>query len=468
MKVLLVRPMPHPDSIGLHKLMVCEPLELEYASAVLKAAGHEVELADLILDRRPFGRILEESAPDLVGFTAYLPHVGTVRALASEAKAALPSALTMVAGVHAEVVPQDFDDPGIDFVLHANALTSLADLAAGLAAGRRPEELRREIPGVWDGSGKECELDASGRMPRPDRELSARYRRRYNYIFHERCALVKTSFGCPYTCDFCFCARITRGKWFGRELEDVVDEIAAIAERNVFMVDDDFLIDRSRVERFCALLDARGVRKRFILFGRADFVAQNPDTIRLLRDHGARAIFVGIESFADSELEGMNKLSSVELNLRAVRVLEELGMECYAGIIVDPDWDRADFAALRERLREIQRPFLNIQPLTPMPGTPAWDRLASRIAVPREAWQLWDMAHLVIRPARLDPAEFYRELLDTYWAASVRPHMHWYILSRYGPRIWLRTVRGAMHITRQYRRLIRSPGLPVTVMEASS
>ena len=33
MKVLLIRPKPHKDTIGLQNVMICEPLELEYIAS---------------------------------------------------------------------------------------------------------------------------------------------------------------------------------------------------------------------------------------------------------------------------------------------------------------------------------------------------------------------------------------------------------------------------------------------------
>ena len=34
MRILLVRPKPHHDTIGLQSIMICEPLELEYLAIV--------------------------------------------------------------------------------------------------------------------------------------------------------------------------------------------------------------------------------------------------------------------------------------------------------------------------------------------------------------------------------------------------------------------------------------------------
>ena len=51
MKVMLVRPKPHKNSLGLTDLMCCEPLELEYVSALIKSLKHEVIIIDMMLER---------------------------------------------------------------------------------------------------------------------------------------------------------------------------------------------------------------------------------------------------------------------------------------------------------------------------------------------------------------------------------------------------------------------------------
>jgi hypothetical protein len=66
MKVMLVRPKPHKNSLGLTDLMTCEPIELEYVATLCKQLGHEVIIEDMILEKKPldalFGRLCRESS----------------------------------------------------------------------------------------------------------------------------------------------------------------------------------------------------------------------------------------------------------------------------------------------------------------------------------------------------------------------------------------------------------------------
>ncbi|MDP3487323.1 MAG: cobalamin B12-binding domain-containing protein, partial [Bacillota bacterium] len=101
MKVLLVRPRPHPETIGLQDVMICEPLELEYLGAALKTAGHEVVIIDMILEHKPLSFFVQQYKPDFVGLTAYIAHINVVKEYAAAVKAAAPACKVVVGGVHA-------------------------------------------------------------------------------------------------------------------------------------------------------------------------------------------------------------------------------------------------------------------------------------------------------------------------------------------------------------------------------
>jgi len=448
MKVLLIRPMPDRESIGLQSFMICEPLELEYVAAYLEQHGHEVTILDMILERDSLPRLLRIHAPDVVGLTGYINHVGVVKHYARMVKEHDERSWVVVGGVHAEVEPEIFEDEHVDFILHVNALDSMRALLDQLGHGR--QHVRESVPGVWNGPGKPYAIDTSFAYPFPDRSKTLRYRKHYNYIFHDKCATLKTSFGCTFDCDFCFCTRITRGKYFERDISEVVDEIETIAEQNIFIVDDNFLFNRRRVEAFCRLLEERKIDKKFILFGRADFIAHHEELIERLRKVGLHAVFVGIESMRQKDLEALNKRTRVDVNERAIRILERNSIECYSGIVLGPDWTEEDFEDLTRWLNGFEHPIVNIQPVTPMPRTPLYDRMRDIVRVPREEHARYDMAHLLWQPEHLSVRRYYWLILRTYYRTMASLRGQFYILRRYGPTSYLRVFRGMVHITGQY------------------
>lgn len=448
MKIMLIRPRPHPESIGLQSFMICEPLELEYLAANITPAGHEVVIIDMILERKSLASFIKKHRPDLVGFTAYINHVNVVKSYARTVKKIDPAVITVVGGVHAEVIPNDFESPDIDFIIHVNGIKTFQQLVEGLE--HKQPDLKRSIDGIWVDKSKPYVLDQTFNYHYPDRKATRRYRQHYNYIFHNKCAIVKTSFGCKYHCDFCFCVEVTRHHYFERELNDVIQEIKGIEEHNIFIVDDDFLLDKDRVVRFCELLAQYNIRKNFILFGRADFIVQHEDCIALFQKHGLNAVFMGLESFKKAELIDMNKRLTVDDNVRAISILEKYGIECHAGIIVNPTWTKDDFNHLITWINKFAMLFVNIQPLTPMPGTKTYEALKHAIMIDRTHFEKWDMAHMIIQPEHMSIRKFYRWIIRSYYKTSTGLKGHKYILKKYGFKTYVRTLYGSLYITMQY------------------
>ena len=60
MKILLVRPNTPRQSINLQSFMICEPLDLEYVASSLKLNNHEVDLVDMLLEKKPLKYFLKQ------------------------------------------------------------------------------------------------------------------------------------------------------------------------------------------------------------------------------------------------------------------------------------------------------------------------------------------------------------------------------------------------------------------------
>ena len=439
MRVLLVRPRPSKKSLGLMDLMTCEPLELEYVSSWLKTKKCEVFFADMIFEKRTLEEIMSETNPDMVCTTAYITHVNVVKDYAKAIKDFRADIITAVGGVHSEVNRQDFECGSIDYVLGINGVKNLGFLVDAIEENKQPV----------------FELDFIDRdflvnMPLPDREITAKYRAGYDYAFHAPCALIKTSYGCPQKCSFCYCIAITRRQYWERPLDDVVEELKQIKEQNVFIVDDDFLVSRERVGRFCELVKLNNIKKRYIIFGRADFIANNRETMKSFRDCGLEAVFVGVESFRQEDLNDWGKRCSVELNEKAIRVLNELEIDCYAGSIAASDWDKKDFRVFTAWLKAMKVSFVNIQPLVPLPGTPIHEKYKDRLLFRHDEYERWDLTHIIIKPEKMSLSAFYLRIIISYLHTTASYKTFIYIRRKYGAAMAKKSFRGGLYILRQY------------------
>ena len=108
MKVLLIRPKPHKDTIGLQNVMICEPLELEYMSAICKNNNVEAKICDLTIRGKSLKYMLKTFKPDIVAMTANFVHIYSIEKYIKIIKEYNKKIITIVGGPHAEVKPEDF------------------------------------------------------------------------------------------------------------------------------------------------------------------------------------------------------------------------------------------------------------------------------------------------------------------------------------------------------------------------
>ena len=481
MRVLLIRPPVPEHTMGLKNVMICEPLELEYVAAGIPP-NHEVEIFDMIVEKN-LPRRLKRFQPDVIGTSCYISGVNEAIKVCRIAKLWNPKVRTIIGGVHASLVPEDFSDPGVDCIVLGDGTTVIGELLAAFESGRP----LAEIPGLALPAGDQAVTRTADRhyMPPPDslpfprRELVAHLADRYYYIFHQPVATMKTTWGCWYKCNFCFTWRITDGVPFSRSPESIVEELATIESPDVYIVDDIFLINRRRLSAIAQLLREKGIRKKYLVYGRSDFIAENEDVIAEWAELGLSAVLIGLEASTDSELDSMNKENTVDYNTKAIEVLRRHGVDTYGSLIPNPEYTEEEWNRLMQFIDDNGLYYLNISPLTPLPGTVIWDDYQDKLLVPRRAHGLWDLSHVVL-PTRLPLKQFYRFLLKTYSRAILDIRRADRLMLRTRPPVWtyryLRLWFGAIriflqfrsahrhHTPRQLRRAMdRGPELPAAV-----
>ena len=465
MNVLLFRPRPDKETIGLQNVMICEPLELEYISANIEALGHTCTIVDMIIEKKNVPYFVKLYNPDVVGITGYISHVNIMKRYAKEAKEVNENIVTIIGGVHAEVNPGDFESPYVDYIIRANGIRTFIDILNKLEKNKEKTggEIKKDEKETSEIIGEEDEIECiyvPGKKPPkkdttfnylyPDRDKVNKYRSKYYYMFHRNCTLIKTSFGCPYNCKFCFCRQIMDDQYFARDLEDIVAELETIPETEIYIVDDDFLVGRERILKFCDLLEQKGIEKKYLIYGRADYVAANEDVIKRFKEVGLRAVIVGLESCDSRQLDDYNKRTNVEINEKAVGILKKYDVECYGTFILGLDWTKADFNALHKWIKKLGLVFVNLQPLTPLRGTDIYEKYKPRFIVREDEYEKWDLAHLVVRPDNISVRKYYWYTMVLYYKITANPVSGWYMVKKYGLHDTLKLSFGAVAVNNQY------------------
>ena len=464
MNVLLFRPRPDKETIGLQNVMICEPLELEYISANIEALGHTCTIVDMIIEKKNVAYFVKLYNPDVVGITGYISHVNIMKRYAKEAKDVNENITTIIGGVHAEVNPEDFVSPYVDYIIRANGIRTFIDILNKLDKSEKKNQDSEnaenktseivvnddEIECIYVPGKKPPKKDTTFNYLYPDRNKVDKYRSKYYYMFHRNCTLIKTSFGCPYNCKFCFCRQIMDDQYFARDLEDIVNELEQIPETEIYIVDDDFLVGRERILKFCDLLEQRGINKKYLIYGRADYVASNEDVIKRFKEVGLRAVIVGLESCDSRQLDDYNKRTNVAINEKAVGILKKYDVECYGTFILGLDWTKEDFNALYKWIKKLGLVFVNLQPLTPLRGTDIYEKYKPRFIVREDEYEKWDLAHLVVRPDNISVRKYYWYTMVLYYKITANPVSGWYMVKKYGLHDTLKLSIGAVAVNNQY------------------
>jgi radical SAM superfamily enzyme YgiQ (UPF0313 family) len=222
---------------------------------------------------------------------------------------------------------------------------------------------------------------------------------------------------------------------------------------HVYIVDDIFLIQPNRLRELAQRLRARNIRKKYLVYARADFISENEEIVAEWAELGLQAVFIGLEAVTNPELDSMDKQSTVDHNRRAIAVLQKYGVDTYGSLIVQPDYTKEDWDRLKRFIDDNKLYYLNISPLTPMPGTLIWEQYKDDVIVPRNAHGLWDLSHTVLETDQ-PLKQYYRSLLSVYAHACLNPWRAKRLNLGTAPPIFslkfLRLWCGALKIARQF------------------
>jgi radical SAM superfamily enzyme YgiQ (UPF0313 family) len=410
MKVALLKA-PIGGILGLEMLTFVEPLGLICLAGGLEPAGHEVRIFDLRIDGFDHGLArCREFAPDLVGIQCnFTTERKRAMALARRVRRDLPSVFLLLGGHDASREPGWFIDPVFDAIAVGDGEEIVPQLVDALERGAPLEKvpglvLNRDGGQVATGHAPaRRELDT---LPLPARHLIAEYAPNYYINFRKPLALMETARGCPFKCNFCSVWNFHESTFREKSPARVVEELRAIEAPNVFITDDIFWMNVKRGEELAKAICAAGIKKYFTVQTRTDIICKFPHLIEMWKECGSLAIFLGLESVTDEGLERVNKKNTAANNERAIGILKDLGVGFTPNFIVDPAWDREDFARLREWIGRTGAYNSGFSVLTPLPGTELWK--TAQHDVNTRDWEMYDIIHAVL-PTKLPLEEFYEE-----------------------------------------------------------
>jgi anaerobic magnesium-protoporphyrin IX monomethyl ester cyclase len=348
------------------------PMNLAYIASYLRKAIPRVEVK--IFDGS-IGEDIEQSLsvfqPQVVGVTATTPQAPSAYRLGDKIRSKWSNVLTVIGGVHASVMPNEASEH-FDIVIIGEGEKTFSQVVINFQNNTTQKGILQGEP-----------LDNLDDIPSPAFDLLDMPHYLENGIqlptLKPPVLGMVTSRGCPYRCAFCWNSfRKTKVRYFSAER--IVEEILFLKKTygvsQVYFLDDEFLINKERIDRLSKLFKETGISEWFRWACSARATTLNVPLLKKAKAMGCVLVNIGLESGTERVLKYLKSGSStVAINEKALDIGAKAGMVMGGSFI---------FGTPTETLAEMNQTFqwivahpnlkfIGVSILTPYPGTNVWD-----------------------------------------------------------------------------------------------
>ena len=346
-----------------------EHLGVGYLAAFLRERGMSVEIFDAsLMALRPeqVAEFVSRRAARVVGLSVFETSAEVAAATVRLLRKAGVKAHVTLGGYFPTLAPEDMlrGCPGADSVVRGEGEQALYELAVAVKQGLD----WRRIPNIsYLEDGRLIEnpvrplIEDLESLPFAARDTLGLVLRQGGTGY------VLTSRGCYANCAFCSINafyRIAEGrKWRPLSPERVVDEIERLVKDyglRKIMINDDNMIGpgkrgKERAYRIARDILRRDLRLSFETICRANDVDR--ELFLELKSAGLKKVYMGLEAMNQRSLDFYRKGLTVEMNRRALEVLDSIGIKAHINFIMfNPyttlDELRTDVGFIRERLAQ--------------------------------------------------------------------------------------------------------------------
>jgi len=465
-KIILIEPKSKEDHVYKHVYM--PRLGLPILGTQLQEEGYLVNFYLGTGESLPWPEIFEA---DLVGISTTTATCREAYQIAGILRAkGIP---VVIGGIHATFMPEEALQFA-DYVVRDEAEKSFLPLVRAIGEGHEPQD----IPGVsyWKNGEMVHNQKLEGRidmdsLPIPDLNLLDRSEKMLSVP-------VMTSRGCPYNCTFCCVTQMFGRRYRFRCNESILEELTRYPGRHIFFCDDNFVANPAHSKELMReMISREDIKiKSWGAQVRAD-AAFDDELVDLMRRSGCNIVYIGFESVNPETLEKYNKQQTVEEIREAVSRFHRQGIRIHGMFVLGGEADTAgtiretaDFA-IETRIDTVQ-----FMVLTPMPGTPFYEKMEQEGKILTYDWSLYDGHHTVIQPELMAPEELqaetvralkkfyslsniFRNVRHTGWSSAIYRSLAWILIRHFQ---WKN--RGYEQFLKRQQ---QSAAQPVTLLDAA-
>jgi anaerobic magnesium-protoporphyrin IX monomethyl ester cyclase len=277
------------------------PLSLLHLASALQQSNYKVRIFDM---RTEDYRSLNIGDPLFVGISCMSGlQIGYGIEFAKKVRLEKPFLEIVWGGVHPSLLPeQTAKNELVDIVVRGEGDQTISNLANNLASGKSLEKVK----GLSFKNNGNIENTAEADLIDLDTipvELP------YDLLDLDKYPALKagrihiqTSRGCPHRCGFCYNILYNNKSWRGKTPKRVLDEIEYLLKKFpnakvIDPIDDNFFVDKKRVEDICNGILKRGIKVAWRANCRFDYLSTyEPEFLKLLEKAGCAELDFGGET----------------------------------------------------------------------------------------------------------------------------------------------------------------------------
>ncbi len=319
-------------------------------ASVLEKNGYSVKILDafaLEMEKEEILKSVLREDPKIVGITSVTLNSNIAMEILKSIKKRNKEIITVYGGPHAtfmyeEILKKSF----IDFVVVGEGEYTMLELCNFLLKGKG--KLQR-IKGICFKHNKKIvktkarplikDLDE---LPFPAYHLLPLDHYQPNAYLDTRrkfCSIM-TSRGCPYNCLFCTTPKLW-GNWRCRSVPKVCEELLLLYEKykvsQLFIKDDEFTVNRKRVEKICDFIIKNKLDIVWECLGRVNDV--NDKILKKMYKAGCRSISYGVESGYEDGLRKLRKGITLNQVRKAVKLTQKNGIIVNTSFLLGLPWE---------------------------------------------------------------------------------------------------------------------------------
>jgi len=427
---------------------VVPPIGLGYLAAALQKQGfNDILILDCLkekLDNKGLAKRLWQLKPAVVGFQVYSYDFNFVFNGIAAVKELLPDAVVIIGGPHVSATNTASleEIPGADFAFVGEGEVGLPLLMKRLL---RDEKIpSREIPGLVFREGNRVrmnpravvtDLDDLG-FPAWGLMNPAEYPDSPQGGFYKKfpIAPISTTRGCPYLCTFCGSAVNMGKKLRFRSIPMVLEEMRMLYSQygvgEFHIIDDMFNFHKQRVRDFCKGIQEHNLDINYTFPNGLRLNHLDMEMLQMMKETGAYAFNVGIESGSQRILNVMKKNLTLEFIEEKVNLIVEAGLEpCGFFIIGFPGETVEDIKATIAFAKKLKLKRAHFSNFLPLPGTEATRKLIESKEIEKPVWESLFYSKVPYAPKGISKKQLKALQRRAYLSFHLRPSILFKILS---------------------------------------